>query len=236
MASRLLRRSGIAVALIAELIEWEPDLVVQVGIGHFWKEVEVMQEAWPRVKFVGFEPHPDIFLEANKTYPGELVCCALGEKPENRQLWYVDAFREGASLYSGKGIERSVEVQVIRMDGTSVAFTSYGKKILYWIDCEGSELSVLKGSVEFLNKVDVINIELTGNPPRPGWPSPVGVNRWLLDHGFVSQYIHTHRCSSGQNDMVYVKPHLFRPEFCSCPLQVEDYFRRYGSVASRENE
>jgi len=235
MASRLLRRSGIAVALIAELIEWEPDLVVQVGIGHFWKEVEVMQEAWPRVKFVGFEPHP-VLLENDirGKYPGLLHEMALGEKKDKRILWYDNTFMEGASLFSGGKAGQGAAVDVQRMD--DVLALEGNDKTLYWIDCEGSELSVLKGSVEFLNKVDVINIELTGNPPRPGWPSPVGVNRWLLDHGFVSQYIHTHRCSSGQNDMVYVKPHLFRPEFCSCPLQVEDYFRRYGSVASRENE
>ena len=235
MAGRLLRRSGIAVALIAELIEWKPDFVMQVGVGHFWKEVEVMQEAWPGVKFVGFEPHP-VLLEKDVRgkYPGLLYEVALGEEEGKRELWYNNAFMEGASLFPGDGAGECVTIPVCRMDDM---FALLGNdRILYWIDCEGSELSVLKGSVEFLKGVDVINIELTGNPPRPGWPSPVEVNRWLLDHGFVSQYIHTHRSSSGQNDMVYVKPHLFRPEFCSCPLMIEEFGRRYGSVVAKGNK
>jgi len=229
MADKLQRRSGVAVILIAELIDWKPDLVVQVGIGRFWKEVDVMQKTWPDVRFIGFEPHP-VLLENDirGKYLGLVYEVALGEEEDERFLWYNSRFKEGASLFPGERVDQSVVVPVRRMDDMldPMPFSN----VLYWIDCEGSELSVLKGSVEFLKEVDVINIELTGNPPRPGWPSPVEVNRWLLDHGFVSQYIHTHRSSSGQNDMVYVKPHLFRPEFCSCPLQVEDFWRRYGSI------
>ena len=234
MANKLQRRSGVAVVLVAELIDWKPDLVVQVGIGHFWKEVAVMQEVWPDVRFIGFEPHLDILKELRGKYPGLVYETALGEDAGRQKLWYNSRFKEGASLFPGKGADRCMEVTVRRMD--QFVDDIEETRILYWIDCEGSELSVLKGSTEFLKGVDVVNIELTGNPPRPGWPSPVEVNRWLLDHGFVSQYIHTHRSSSGQNDMVYVKPHLFRPEFCSCPLQVEDFHRRYGSVVAKGNK
>lgn len=229
MAGRLLRRSGIAVALIAELIEWRPTLIVQVGIGHFWHEVDVMQEAWPGVRFVGFEPHP-ILLEKDirGKYPGVVHEVALGENNGTAFLWFKNAHMEGASVYIGDDAGCAVTTPVRRMDEFVIG--EDGDEILYWLDCEGSELSALKGSTEFLKRVNVVNIEVTGKPPRPGWPSPVEVNRWMLDRGFVSQYIHTHRCSSGQCDVVYVRPRLFRPEFCSCPLAVEDYWRRYGSV------
>jgi len=233
MVEKLQRRSGVAVVLVAELIDWKPDLVVQVGIGHFWKEVVVMQEAWPSVRFVGFEPHPILLKnDIRDKYPGLIYEVALGEEEGEQILWYNSRFKEGASLFPGGGVDQSAMVPVRRMDDM-LAPEVFGN-VLYWIDCEGSELSALKGSTEFLKEVDVVNVELTGNPPRPGWPSPVEVNRWLLDHGFVSQYIHTHRSSSGQNDMVYVKPHLFRPEFCSCPLMVEDFNRRYGSIVERK--
>ena len=233
MANRLLRRSGVAVALIAELLEWKPSVIFQVGVGTHHKETEVFQEVWPDAELIGWEPHPEIFKRIKDPlcidvddFPGELHQCALGKYTGRRDFYYDAAHVEGASFFGGEKFQ-SISVKVRSMDDCYPP--PENAETLFWLDCEGAELEVLEGAVEFIKGVDVINIELTGVPPRVGWPSPVEVNRWLLDHGFFSQYIHTHRCTSGQNDMVYVKPELFRPEYCSCPLQVEDFWRKQGN-------
>jgi FkbM family methyltransferase len=236
MASRLLRRSGVAVALITELIEWKPSVIFQVGVGTHHKEVDVFQEAWPDAELIGWEPHPEIYKQIRKEYPGILHQCALGEDVGEASLYFDPAHIEGASFFANvsdpvKNAQdrlQSIEVKIDSLDNfcRPIDIPQRRENPLLWLDCEGAELEVLKGGEKFIEGVDVINIEVTGKPPRYGWPSPVEVNRWLLDHGFVCQYIHTHRCTSGQNDVVYVKPDLFRPEYCSCPLQVEDWEKR----------
>ena len=228
MAGRLLRRGGVAVTLIAKLLEWEPTVIFQVGIGNRHGEVEVMKAAWPDVEFVGWEPHPEI-VDGLKDYPGLVHREALSNWMGKSQLFYEQRYLGGASLYGMEGLS-SVDVDVTMLDAiyAGLKWRRPNDRVMLWLDCEGSELNALRGGEEFVRGVDVVNVELTGVPHTPGWPAPVEVNRWLLDHGFLLQYIHTHRCTSGQNDMVYVKPELFRPEYCSSPLQIEDHRRRFG--------
>jgi len=224
-AGPLLRRSGVAVVHIAKLLEWEPTVIFQVGIGNRHGEVEVFKEVWPKVELIGWEPHPDIFAGL-EDYPGLVHREALSNWTGKSQLFYQQHYVGGASLFGKDGLQ-SVDVDVTTLDDiyAGLKWRRAGDRVMLWLDCEGSELNALKGGEEFVRDVDVINVELTGVPLTPGWPEPVEVNRWLLDHGFLLQYIHTHRSTSGQNDVVYVKPKLFRPEFCSCPLQVELYKR-----------
>jgi len=231
MAGRLLRRSGVAIVQVAEFLGWTPDVIFQAGVGVYSKETEVFKEAWPEVRLCGWEAHPEIYtqLVGDNLYPGTLIEKALGEKQGEILLYYVPAHMDGASRYPYASNSRcqAIWVQVNTLDDELSPHWNYiqESRALLWLDCEGSELSVLKGAENALDHIDVINIEMTGVPPAPGWPTPVEVNRWLMNRGFLCQYIHTHRTSAGQNDMVYVTPKLFKPEYCSCPLQIETYLK-----------
>ena len=222
----LLRRSGVALYNVANLLDWSPTVIFQVGIGRYCKEVEVFREAWPEADLVGFEPHPEIVYQID--YPGLLMRKALGQREGKARLFWNPGHLDGASIHKDATQEHleEIDVEIDTLDGydRKVAWRRSTDRVLLWLDCEGSELDVLiGGEKKFIQQVDVINIELTGKPPNPDWPEPTAVNRWLLDHGFLLQYVHTQRTSSGQVDAIYVRPELFRPEYCCCPLMVEEW-------------
>jgi len=88
---------------------------------------------------------------------------------------------------------------------------------LLWLDCEGSELTVLEGGEKFIHDhIIVINIEQTGRPRGDDWPTPFETHEWILNHGFLQAWTHTHRAVRGQFDSIYVRPDIFKPEFCCC--------------------
>ena len=230
----LMRRSGVAVVNLADLIEWKPNRIFQVGIGRYHQEADVFVEKWPGVELIGFEPNPMICEKWLGDYPGKVYWFALGVEEGFRDLFWNLDHLDGASHWKRNDDTGGESVLVRCLDG---CFNPPAVPTLLWLDCEGAELNVLKGAEWFVRgRVEVINVELTGKPPREGWPSPVEVNRWLLDHGFLLQFVHTQRMTSGQADCVYVKPELFRPEYCSCPLQVEDHWRKYGDVVAKEHD
>ena len=53
------------------------------------------------------------------------------------------------------------------------------------LDTQGSELSILKGSVETLKACSLIDIEVEFNPIYAGQGLFCDVDRWLRDNGFV---------------------------------------------------
>jgi FkbM family methyltransferase len=173
VANRLLRRSGIAVALIAELLEWEPTAIFQVGVGTHHKEIDVFQEAWPDAVLFGWEPHPEIAKDLE--YPGLLHEFALGRESGTKELHYDPAHLEAASFYPAERTLQTVSVEVRALGDCYPPPDD--EEALFWLDCEGAELEVLEGAGRFLKGVDVINIELTGKPSRDGWPSPVTVGK-----------------------------------------------------------
>ncbi len=223
MASKLLRRSGVAVALILELLEWKPDYVYQVGIGQYHKEVDVMKETWPDCLFTGFEPHPDI-VRSLKDYPGRIHEIALSDYVGKTVLYSKSAHKDGSSLYQHKepGNYQDIEVGVATLDSMLGGWSDDSKRLL-WIDCEGSELAVLRGAVDFVANVQVINIEMTSDPPGEFWCDPVDVHYWLVDRGFFTQWHHTQRSSAGQCDAIYVRRELFDPKYCCVPSEVKRY-------------
>lgn len=226
----LLRRSGVALYNVANQLGWSPTMIFQVGIGCYYKEVEVFQEAWPEADLIGWEPFPSVVQL--RDYPGLLVRKALGRHVGKVRLFWDPAHVNGASIYHDPTNPRleSAEVEMDVLDNyyDKIAWKQADERPLLWLDCEGSELDVLVGGEKFVSEIDVINVELTGRPLRASWPSAVMVNRWLLDHGFLLQFVHTQRMASSQVDAIYVRPNLFLPEYCCCPLQVEAWYATEG--------
>lgn len=230
MVSRLLRRSGVAIINVSELLDYKPDVVVQVGVGQHYEEVAVMLEMWPNLKFIGIEPHPGICDQLRDGYPGTVIEAAVGECDGRQALYSKKRHKDGSSLFRHKDEKdmetySEIEVDVRTLDSVMSPHAGdlLNKEILLWLDCEGSELSALQGGQEFLESVDCVNVETTGNPPGVGWCDPVRLHHFLMYKGFFRQTGHTFRDTAGQVDCIYVRRDLFRPEVCSCPCQVEFY-------------
>lgn len=221
MASKLLRRSGVEVGLVAEVLGWRADLVVQVGVGMHHEEADVLHEEWPGCRFLGFEANPDVYL-AIKDYPGLVTNKAIGDETGTVWLHSKRHHLDGSSVLKlpDKDVGKTVLVTADTLDRSLRAdglWPEEGERVLLWLDCEGSELAALRGAREFCHLVDVVNVEMTMRPISPEWPSPRAIHEKLAEYGFVRQWMHSHRITAGQYDAVYVKERLFKREYCCDP-------------------
>ena len=220
---RLFDRSGITVGQIASLLKWRPDVVYHIGIGMIYNEVKILNEEWPGLHWYGVEPHPTLFQKIQaEGYPGPVHQVAVSDYVGKGVLHSKERHKEGASLLPPKEVKegepyREIEVDVTTLDALFGKLD--GHKSLLWLDIEGSELQALRGGEQFIRGIQMINIEITANPAGVGWSSPYDVHQWLMEHGFKKQWTHTNRTHMGQYDSVYVRPGMFRPEYCCCPCQ-----------------
>lgn len=219
-ASKLLRRSGVACGLIADVLGWRADTVIQVGVGQYHQEVDVLKEEWPGVRFVGFDPCPNVADD----YPGILFQHAISDVDGESVFNVKKHHKDGSSLYEMDGADGCNKIKVItkRLDSAIVVTEATGR-ILLWLDCEGSELAALHGGEELLKSVEMVNVEMTANPPGKDWCRPEEVHQWLITRGFWLQWIHTGRISSGQSDYVYCRKTLFNPNYCCMPTEIQRF-------------
>ena len=236
MVSKLRRRSGVSVGYFAHLLGWDANVIYQVGIGQLHDETDVLKDIWPDAKFVGFEPHPKIIANLKQAgYPGMLFDYAVSDFNGEAALYGKSNHKDGSSLFpQGKKHEREkyqeIKVKVATFDTLFPNPKMFGEPILLWLDCEGSEMRVLHGGTEFIESVDVINIEMTANPVNEGWADTVEIHNFLMENGFYRQHVHTQRSGQGQCDAIYVRPHIFDPRFCCCPCQVDRYRKEHNEV------
>jgi len=230
MASKYLRRSGVAVGLIAELLGWKATEIWQVGVGLYHEEMEVLKQEWNLAseQIIGFEPNPDTFRRIMDVYPGQLVNTALSDFVGYGNLSFDSRHKDGSTLKGLYHAKTSEQVPITTLDAV-------GKNVkqgcLLWLDCEGSELDVLKGGKGFLSKVDVVNVEMTGKPPGEGWSRPVEVYQFLKMRGFRLQHVHTQRTTAGQFDAIFVRSGLWKEEYCCCfhELMAEETRRKFNT-------
>ena len=226
---KFLRQDSLQFCKVIEAISWQPDVVFQVGIGRDHKETEVILEKWPDVKFFGTEPHPglqEMLRKPKWLYPGEIYPVALRNFEGTAPFHTKSKHKSGSSFFpfdwhKPDEIYGVVVVRVTTLDKLFSGGPGTGR-VLLWIDCEGTELDALKGGEQFIKGVDVVHAEMTSNPKGPGWCKPADVHRWLLQHGFMLQWIHPKNVEDGQCNGIYVRTHLFRPEFCCCPFFSEN--------------
>lgn len=220
------RRSGNAVYEMAMFLGWRPEIIVQVGVGTISKEVDVFHEEWPDVKLIGFEPNPESFQSLASKYPGQLVNVAVGREDKDSIPFYIKDKHDGGSSLLRVGEDKTklkeVSVSMVRLDSAftlSLANRTVGS-VLLWMDCEGTELDVLLGASRILRCVNMVNVEITGKPSADGWCKPEDVHNELKMAGFYQTWTHTMRIRTGQYDAIYVRGHLFNPEFCCCPDEI----------------
>lgn len=216
MASKMLRRSGVAVGLVAELLGWKPDWICQVGVGLYHQEIDVFVEEWklgPEA-IVGFEANPVVFKRIIESYPGTLINFAISDKPGMSALSAHPRHKDGSTLKGLDGGSVVGMVDCVTLDDMFSSRTNDLGNCLLWLDCEGSELDVLRGAKDFIGNVRAINVEMTSKPNGDGWADPVDVHAFLESLGFWLQWIHTQRVTAGQYDAIYVRGELFKPEYC----------------------
>lgn len=230
MASKILTRSGRAVTQYANLLGFNPSLVVMVGVGVHHEEVDFMLygdrqiEGFGDFELIGFEPNPNTYNAVVDKFPGKLYNAAVCEDYGIKQLFYKDRHKDGSSLFVPNNMEgvETCSVKAVSLDvtfgmGIRTKGVAEHYRALLWLDCEGSELRALKGGEEFVcGQVDLINVEMTGRPRGVNWARPIEVHRWLKDRGFKQAWIHTTRSSIGQFDAIYVRDSLFREDLCCC--------------------
>jgi len=228
-ASRLMRRSGIACGITAELLDFVPDRVVQVGIGYHHEEALVLAEEWPNCLFTGYEAHPGI-VKNLKDYPGEVIEVAISDEIGTKPFFIKKRHGDGSSLFEydlskAKNVEE-IQVRCSTLDNFW-SNVEIGKALL-WLDCEGGELDAMRGGVELLKKIQLVNLEMTSCPPGSGWCSIVETHAFLEDHGFYQLTSHSNRSSAGQADFLYVKHKWFLSEYCTNPWEITRHAAEVG--------
>lgn len=230
---RVMRRSGNAVLQTCQCINWRPDVLWQVGVGVHHEEVDCLLEEWPKIRIVGFEPHPTIYDKIKDNYPGILVNKAVTDTEGGATLYSKPRHKDGSSLfkYSDEGNNKKpMRVSTTFLDNQDsldlmCTYLNIGEtRHLLWLDCEGSENLVLRGAGTFLKHINAINIEMTGVPLGDDWATPLELHRTLASLEMYAQMIHTNRIMSGQYDALYVRKRLFNPNHCNCPSEVARYF------------
>jgi len=218
MVGKLARRSGFAVFTVLSHLEWKPEYLVQVGVGHHWGEIECLKEEWPDCEIVGFEAHPGIAKAQRDLYPGKLIQAAVSEHSGRQFLYVKSRHADGSSLNRPAGMKgyKTVEIPTFTLDELLAEDLLFGRTLL-WLDCEGNELRVLRGAEQMLEGVEVVNLEMTSNPPSPQWCDMMETHRWLVDHGFLRQTAHSNRSFAGQVDAIYVRRELWQARYCTCP-------------------
>ena len=229
MASRILRRSGLAAGVVAERCGWDADWVIQVGVGMYHQETDVLKrEKWPDSKFIGYEPNPNIFKNIKQAYPGELFQIAIGKTQGACTLYEKHRHKDGSSCKEFTVDDPNIKISntyQVEMKTLDAIFCNGPHEIkgnvLLWLDCEGGELDAIEGAIKLIESVEMINIEMTTKPPSDNWPDTRVVHKRLRELGFLRQDVHTLRGS--QYDAIYVRPHLFKKEYCICPFSIDEY-------------
>jgi len=219
----LFRRSGLAVHKICEYIGWRPRSVYQIGIGQNHEETHVMREEWGAFHLIGCEPHPKVIRSIRDRYPGTIVEVAIADYVGETDLYSKSTHKDGSSIYphADNPNDDTFKVKVTTID-TLWPEGPAELPCLLWVDCEGAELAALRGGEQFVEKVDVINVELTGKRMWCQEPEAVLIHKWIKDHGFRRQWVHTQRAHIGQSDVIYVRPHLFSTKICCCQCELMD--------------
>lgn len=231
MTPRLFSRSGIAVGCVAEALGWQADCFVQVGVGNHHEEIDIITGVWklPKESVVAFEANPVIYEGIKDKFPGVLENLAVSDCQGRAKLYSKSRHKDGSSLFPHSNQDEGVvefEVSVNTLDTLMLDMQfDLSKRLLLWLDCEGSELKILKGACRFIEFVDMINVEMTMRPPGDDWCSSEDVHWWLMEHNFYRMWAHTARIHAGQYDSVYVRPELFNPNFCCCPFTIKEWRR-----------
>lgn len=185
---RALRRRTRSQAETRELLRpppggWPVDGLIQGGLGD-WAEGPVLLDLWGHLPWMAADPVHRYAHEAWRDgFRGPIIQAALWDV--TGALLELSDFRSRTSVYdNGARYLGKFKTYTIALDD-AVRFVRYPSAApALWLDCEGAELTILRGAGTVLPSVPLIVIELKNRPAFPGWPCAREVNSALDDYGF----------------------------------------------------
>jgi len=196
-----------------------PDLVIDIGAAD---GTPPLQECFPDAWFFWAEPLGEFepaLKKLKSEFKGEYVIGAIGKEKGEMDI-HIQEDKVGSSLlednteYTVVKTKRTVPVLTLE-DIAKERFSAFSR-ILMKVDVQGFELEVLDGAGEFLNRVDVIILEVSLFKFLKGIPEFYEVVDYMKKRGFVVYDIieginRPLDDALGQKDLVFVKENgLFR--------------------------
>jgi FkbM family methyltransferase len=231
--------TGISMDMMAErLLHLEPLLdfseirtVIDVGAAHGW-ESRNMARVFTNARVHGFEPTPEHFSYCIKHFDSldedlrsriTIDCFALNDRDGPISFFPLDESRAAskntgvASKYEmidpnvfphEMNIQKRITVPSARMD-TICRIRGLEPDII-WMDAQGSELDVLRGSEDSLRTVKAILTEVGVTPYYQGQSLKPEIDAFLESHGFV-EMVSARKHSTHEMDTIYVRRELLGP-------------------------
>lgn len=194
------------------------EVIVDVG-GHHGDVSDALDFLYHPRRLWVVEPNPQLTASLQARFVGRshirVIPQCLGEK-EGKVAFNVHEFDAASSLYecapghlekfgfSGK--RRQVEVPMTTL-ARLVASGELSHIDLLKLDCQGAELSVLRGAGAYLPRISWIYCELAFDPIYADAPLFGEVHRFLVESGFA---LHSFGNFAGANDSIQWADGLYR--------------------------
>lgn len=153
-------------------------------------EAEAFRDLWPSIAIYGFEPNPHVYMDRYMEYEGHLLPLALWSSPCFKELLLMGDSMAGSSLLKphedwdtkGNILHGKALVYSITLDSFD-EYVGNPDDIFLWMDIEGSEMEVLKGGVNTLERVRYIDLEVSHETRRVGEPTEDEITSFLDNFG-----------------------------------------------------
>jgi FkbM family methyltransferase len=196
----------------AKRLKFCPKTVIDVGVAY---GTPALYNAFPDAYYLLFEPVAEFepgIKEILKGLQGEYRMCALADQPRATTL-FRGAQPDGGSLMH-RGIQtedprlRPVEVHTL---DELLGGRTLEEPILLKTDCQGGDLSVIKGSKAFLHRCEMVVMEVgMFNFWSPETPDFTDTIEYMRGEGYVTYdllepLLRPSDDALGQIDVVFVK-------------------------------
>lgn len=198
-------------------LDFYPGTVIDVGAA---RGTPPLHDAFPNAYFILFEPLKDFLPQLNTLltkYSGEVHNCALmSSEGERKILKSPDLYGSSLMHTITKNLPKLVDVKIEVLDKV-LDGNNYAEPYLLKIDCQGSDLEVIKGATETLKKCEVVILEASF---FRFWgehhPDFLEILNYMREKGFVVHDLldglyRPYDKALGQIDVVFVKKNgMFR--------------------------
>jgi FkbM family methyltransferase len=173
-----------------ELCDWDFKTIIDVG-AHSGKWTSTMKTIFPNARFLMFEANEDCAIHLCKTSDEndvyEIVLLGDEDGREVRYYYSISPFSGGNSIYRefSKNFrdDAFITKKMVRLD-TLLRKHNIDSIDYLKIDVQGSELNVLKGLGEYINKVKYIQLEIIFFDYNEGAPGYVEILKYMSEQGF----------------------------------------------------